>query len=55
MCETLHYEVKTLKRVRIQNVLLSDLKPGEYREIRGTELKELKGEMNPGKKKIKAI
>ena len=37
MCQTLGYEVRALKRVRIMNVLLGDLKPGAYREITGEE------------------
>ena len=41
MCETLGYRVKTLNRVRVVNVLLGDLKPGEYRELTESELKEL--------------
>lgn len=34
-------EVRSLKRVRIVNILLGDLKPGEYRELTGDELTEL--------------
>ena len=41
MCESLGYEVRALKRVRIMNVLLGDLKPGDYREIVGEEKKNL--------------
>ena len=41
MCETLGYQVKSLKRVRVVNVKLGSLKPGEYREVTGAELKEL--------------
>ena len=41
MCQACGYQVKTLKRVRIMNILLEDLKPGEYREIGGAELKLL--------------
>lgn len=37
MCEYLGYHVKTLKRVRIMNLTLGDLKSGEYREIREDE------------------
>lgn len=37
MCNALGYEVKTLKRVRIVNIELGKLKPGEYREIIGEE------------------
>ena len=38
MCETLGYTVKRLKRVRIMNLTVDGLKPGEYREIRKEEL-----------------
>lgn len=41
MCETLGYQVKTLKRIRIMNITLGDLKAGEYREIKGKEKSEL--------------
>lgn len=41
MCRELGYEVKSLKRVRVVNIHLGELKPGEYREILGPELKEL--------------
>lgn len=41
MCESLGYQVKTLKRVRVVNIELGSLKPGEYREITGEELKKL--------------
>ncbi|MCR4922507.1 MAG: pseudouridine synthase [Lachnospiraceae bacterium] len=41
MCETLGYRVKKLKRIRICNILLNDLKTGRYRELYSTELKEL--------------
>ena len=38
MCETLGYRVKRLKRVRIMNLSVDGLKPGEYREIRKEDL-----------------
>lgn len=34
MCEYFGYQVQTLKRVRIMNLTLDGLDPGEYREIR---------------------
>lgn len=40
MCEVLGYKVEDLKRVRIVNIKLKDLKPGKYREIEGKELAE---------------
>jgi 23S rRNA pseudouridine2604 synthase len=41
MCLECGLEVETLKRVRVCNIELRDLKPNEYREIEGEELKEL--------------
>ncbi len=41
MCETLGYEVLKLKRIRIMNVELGDLKYSEYRELEGKELADL--------------
>lgn len=43
MCEALGYKVTTLKRIRIMNVELGNLKPGEVRELTERELKELYG------------
>ena len=37
MCETFGYRVKSLKRVRVMNITLGDLKPGEYRQLDGEE------------------
>ena len=41
MCEYFGYQVQTLKRVRIMNLTLDGLKPGEYRDIRAEERVEL--------------
>lgn len=41
MCECFGYHVKSLKRVRIMNIHLDNLKPGEYCEIKQTVLDEL--------------
>lgn len=41
MCGELGVEVKNLKRVRIMNIELGNLKSGTYREITGDELNEL--------------
>lgn len=38
MCESLGYRVTDLKRVRIMDINLGDLKSGEFREIKGKEL-----------------
>lgn len=37
MCEALGYQVRILKRVRVVNIELGNLKPGEYRELTATE------------------
>lgn len=42
MCEYFGYKVITLKRVRVMNIHLGDLKEGTWREITGKELAELK-------------
>lgn len=41
MCDALGNYVKTLKRIRVMNIELSDLKEGEYRDVTGEELREL--------------
>ena len=41
MCGELGYEVHSLKRIRVANVMLDKLKPGEYRILKGQELQEL--------------
>lgn len=41
MTEKFGYQVKSLKRVRVMNVHLANLKPGEYRVIEGEELRQL--------------
>jgi len=41
MCAALGYQVKNLKRVRIMNIKLGKLKPNQYRNLTGNELKEL--------------
>ena len=41
MCEYLGYEVKTLKRTRIMNISLGNLKIGKYRSFTEIELQEL--------------
>lgn len=60
MCGELGYEVRLLKRTRIMNIELGDLKPGAYRPLSGKEyakLKEaLKGSTNlPYQKQKKEI
>lgn len=41
MCQSFGYQVTSLKRYRVVNIELEDLKPGQYREIIGEELKLL--------------
>ena len=43
MCEALGYKVTSLKRIRIMNIELGNLKPGQVRELTEQELKELYG------------
>ena len=44
MCRAVGYEVRELKRTRVMNIQLGDLKPGEYRELTDNELQALYGE-----------
>ncbi|MBQ2404049.1 MAG: 23S rRNA pseudouridine synthase F, partial [Lachnospiraceae bacterium] len=41
MCQAFGYEVKRLKRIRIMNIHLDNLKVGTYREVTPKEMKEL--------------
>ena len=41
MCEQVGLKVKKLKRVRVMNVTLGGLKPGQYRELTASEIKGL--------------
>jgi 23S rRNA pseudouridine2604 synthase len=41
MCKEEGYEVVSLKRTRVIDVKLANLKPGEYRELTETEKKSL--------------
>lgn len=41
MCESFGYKVKRLKRIRIMNICLDDLKAGAYREVTPGEMEEL--------------
>lgn len=51
MCEALGYRVITLKRVRIANIELGKLRPGEYRRLNEEELWELYGRVERNRKK----
>lgn len=41
MAKSFGYEVKAIKRIRVMNVNLADLKPGDYRVVQGEELQQL--------------
>ena len=41
MCEYLDYKVLSLKRIRVLNIKLGNLKIGEYRHLTKKELNEL--------------
>ena len=41
MCEYLGYKVTRLERVRVMNIELGNLKPGEYRKVTEAEIAEL--------------
>ena len=45
MCSTQGREVVQLKRIRIMNILLGDLKPGEYRNVTEAEYQKLKEQL----------
>lgn len=49
MCEYLGYEVVELKRIRIMNVELGDLKVGEWRDLTSKELQGLKDAVSGSK------
>ena len=42
MCRALDYHVVKLKRVRIMNIQLGDMKRGEFRELTKEEITDLK-------------
>lgn len=42
MCESIGLEVKRLKRIKIGNISIKMLKPGEYRRLSNQEIKQLK-------------
>lgn len=48
MCEACGYKVERLCRVRIMNIRLGNMKPGDVRELSEQELKELYGEIKAG-------
>lgn len=50
MCKNVGLRVVRLKRIRIENISLGDISPGEYRELTDSELKELKKRLKGTKK-----
>ncbi|MBD1583852.1 23S rRNA pseudouridine(2604) synthase RluF [Pseudoalteromonas sp. S16_S37] len=65
MCEYLGYEVTKLKRVRIMNVNLNGLRPGQWRHLTDAEMKQIndsiadsakteEGSVDPNKREPKA-
>lgn len=46
MCAALGYEVRSLRRTRIMNIHLGDLKVGQWRDLTKSELKQLFHELN---------
>lgn len=49
MCEYLGYEVTELKRIRIMNIALGDLKTGDWRDLTPEELQGLKAAVSESK------
>ena len=47
MCEYLGYSVTSLKRLRVMNIHLGRMRPGQWRLLSQTELKELKKALDP--------
>ena len=41
MCDYFGYKVTRLERVRVMNIELGNLKPGEYRKVTDAEIAEL--------------
>ncbi len=52
MCEYFNYEVMTLKRLRIMNIVL-DMPVGEMRHLRQAEIEQLKASLSNSKKTMK--
>ena len=52
MCASLGYRVESLKRIRIMNITLGDLKTGQSRELTGEELTALKKRSGEGARRL---
>ncbi|MBX7182528.1 MAG: 23S rRNA pseudouridine(2604) synthase RluF [Bacteroidia bacterium] len=50
MCEYLGYEVQKLKRIRIMNIRLDDIKKGEWRYLNEKEMQEIQAMLVDSKK-----
>jgi 23S rRNA pseudouridine2604 synthase len=44
MCEVCGYKIKSLKRTRVMNITLGQLKPGQYRQLGAEEMNRLYAE-----------
>lgn len=54
MAKELGYQVNAIRRIRVVNILLADLKPGQYRQVLEEELRMLYNyAFEVGKKKLK--
>ncbi len=51
MCSALHYHILSIRRVRVANVELGNLKPGRYRPVEGEELRTLLALAREGEKR----
>lgn len=47
MCRALGFDAQGIKRVRVANITIGKLKPGNYRLLTTEELDELYGQLNP--------
>ena len=55
MCRSQGYEVFSLKRTRVINITLMDLRPGEYRELTQDEMRGLYHECGLNKKEMAGV
>lgn len=51
MCAAYDCNVTRLRRIRVMNILVGDLKPGEYRELTDAEKTELKKALGAGQRR----
>lgn len=55
MCKAQKYEVLSLKRTRVINITLKNLRPGEYRELTQDEMRSLYHECELNKKEMEGV